>query len=125
MSEKQHPKDRLREIAERVEAVFSAPSREGVIVAIRELDRRAVHDLAWMLMREKGLRARLQQALRRIKVLEHGKEKTGLRSPLARAPSKVEEEAELRQLSKEVILKVAMDDAFGEDDPEDWFETDS
>jgi hypothetical protein len=123
------PRDRLRAIAERLQAVLLAPTREDQIVAIREFDRHAIKDVAWQLQREKGLRVRLQQSLRkvaalegRVRELEHGREKTGLRAPAMHKPSLVEEAAELRQLSKELALDQAMDDAF-EDDEQEWFET--
>lgn len=123
------PKDRIREIAERLQAVFMTPTRGDQIVAIREWDRRSVQDGAWLLEREKGLRVRLQQAVKKIAELEAGAregEKLGVRSPVVRPPSLAEEAAELRQLSKEVALKEAMDDAFGlieEDEYSEWFDT--
>lgn len=127
------PRERLRDIAGRLSAVFMAPTREDGFVAIREWDRRSVHDAAWLLERERGLRARLQQALKRVAELEGAEregEKLGLRAPAARPKSLVEEAAELRLLSKEVALKDAMDDAFGLDEIDDaefseWFATQS
>ena len=114
------PRDRLRTIAERLQAVLLAPTREDQIVAIREFDRHSIMDASWMLHRERGLRARLQAELKRsaglearLRELERGREKTGLRAPVMRRPSKLESEAaEYRQLSKELALQSALDDAF-------------
>lgn len=131
------PKERLRQIAQRLAGVFAAATPIDHVMAIREWDRHSVQDAGWLLQRERGLRARLQDILRknaaleeRVRSFEHGREKSGLRSPVVRAPSQVikpEDEAlraEMRQLSKELALESAMDDAFEiEDEFSDWYET--
>ena len=118
------PKTMLREISGKLEAVFSAPTREDQIAATMDWIQHSIQYGAWLVKREHGLRARLQQVLKRNADLEAeigrvagSKEKTGLRAPIMRKPSKVEQmAAEFRELSKELVFDGAMLDAFGDDD---------
>ena len=126
------PRTMLREIAGKLDAVFSSATREDTIAATNDWHTRSIQYGAWLMQRERGLRARLQQTLKqnaeyeaRIRQLEGGHEKTGLRAPVMRKPSKVEAmAAELRELSKEIVFEGAMLDAFDAEDVE-WFETET
>lgn len=116
------PKDRLRVIADRMRKIFFASTREEVVASLLEFQQHALHDVGWMLNRERALREKLSAALRRIQELERGAEKTGLQRP-PRSPSQLEEIKSLSQeFKRHEVDRESMLDAFSEDE-EEWFET--
>jgi hypothetical protein len=117
------PRERLREIADRMRRIFFAGTREEAIAALFDFLQHALHDVGWLLNRERALRERLQGALRRIHELEHVAEKTGLSRPTLRPASRVEDVMRLSQeIKRDEIDRDVMLDAFSEDE-EEWFET--